>query len=111
MDVNAAGVATVESKVTGGRVQIPASVRRTLGLADDDRLLWVSDSSGVRVTTRRALTEEVWAANTGGDAIDTAAEVREMRRGDVAQERRGGGARAWEGVDTDDAVLDELFGA
>lgn len=44
----------IETKIsTGGRVVIPAAIRRQLGVADGDTVLWVVHDKVVRLTTRQ----------------------------------------------------------
>ena len=43
-----------ETKIsTGGRVVIPAVIRRQLGVTDGDTVLWVTHDKVVRLTTRQ----------------------------------------------------------
>ncbi|GGJ91569.1 hypothetical protein GCM10010123_21720 [Pilimelia anulata] len=95
---------TIPSRVTGNRVQIPLEVRRTLDLQPGDRLVWITDATGVRVTTARALAEAVWAKNTGGDAGDSGEYVRAQRDAEEQRVRHTDEAD-WAGVDTGSAKL------
>lgn len=96
-----------------GRVVIPAEVRRVLGVDAGGQILFVVEGEQVRLVTPRLLAEQVWANNQGGDAGDSAADVRVSRDEDrrVTDER-------WERLDAeaaadtrrDEEVIKELFG-
>lgn len=62
-----------------GRVVIPAEVRRVLGVGPGGQVIFVVDGQKVRVVTPRLLIEQVWANNEGGDAGDSAGDVRVLR--------------------------------
>lgn len=77
-----------ETKIsTGGRVLIPAAIRRQLGVADGDTVLWVVHDKVVRLTTRqrqlelaRALVQKHASAGSSPALVD-----------ELIQERRNEG--------------------
>jgi len=80
--------ATVDGKINAeGRVVVPVSIRRLLGVGSGDRLLFVTDDAGnVRLTSVKAMIEAVWANNHGGEAGDSGEGVRSLRDADHQQE-------------------------
>lgn len=76
----------LEGKVSpDGRVVIPASIRRALGVVPGDTVVFVpsEQASGFLVTTGPALVEAMWANNRGGDRFDAGQEVRSHRQADL----------------------------
>lgn len=76
----------LEAKVSPeGRVVIPASIRRALGVGPGDTVVFVpsEQASGFMVTTGPALVEAMWANNRGGDWFDAGQEVRSHRQADL----------------------------
>jgi len=83
--------ATVDGKINAeGRVVVPVSIRRLLGVGSGDRLLFVTDDAGnVRLTSVKAMIEAVWANNHGGEigeAGNAGEDVRSLRDADHQQE-------------------------
>lgn len=66
------------------RAVIPAPVREFLGVGEGDRIEFVLDGAEVRVVSARLRMIGIWAKNHGGDAGDSAEDVRELRAQDVA---------------------------
>ncbi len=68
-----------ETKIsTGGRVVIPAAIRRQLGVTDGDTVLWVTHDNVVRLTTpqrqlelARALVQKYVPADGALALVDT----------------------------------------
>lgn len=88
-----------------GRVVIPAEVRRAMALHEGDRVQFLVDDDGVRLVTPAMLRYRLWANNHGGDAGDSAADMRAVRDSD-AQDECG-----WTPVEddrSDDAILADL---
>jgi AbrB family looped-hinge helix DNA binding protein len=74
----------LESKLSPeGRVVIPAEVRRALGLHEGDYVRFIMESDGVRLVTPAMLKAALWANNTGGDAGDSATDIRALRDADA----------------------------
>lgn len=72
-----------------GRVVIPAPIRRHLGVGPGDNLRFLLHPDGtVEIVSPRVLAEALWANNTGGDAVNSAELVRELRREDQLAARR-----------------------
>ncbi len=68
---------------------IPAPIRRHLGVGPGDNLRFLLHADGtVEIVSPRVLAEALWANNTGGDAVDSAEVVRDLRREDQAAARR-----------------------
>jgi bifunctional DNA-binding transcriptional regulator/antitoxin component of YhaV-PrlF toxin-antitoxin module len=67
-----------------GLVRIPTAVRDGAGVEKGQELVAIAEGPGViRLATREALRNEVWAAApTGTGALDTVAEVRTYRTAD-----------------------------
>ncbi len=76
--------AAIDMKVgPEGRVVIPAPIRRHLGVGPGDNLRFLLHADGtVEIVSPRVLAQALWANNTGGDAVDSAELVRELRRED-----------------------------
>lgn len=73
----------LESKVGAeGGVLLPAEVRRALGLREGDYVRFVIKADGVRLVTPAMLRSILWANNAGGDAGDSAADIRNARIAD-----------------------------
>lgn len=68
----------------GGRMVIPAEVRKALGLVAGDRVRLVFDEGEVHLVSARTMAVGLWANNHGGDAGDSVVDVREFRLGDRA---------------------------
>ncbi|MDR1807768.1 MAG: AbrB/MazE/SpoVT family DNA-binding domain-containing protein [Propionibacteriaceae bacterium] len=54
----------------GGRVVIPAAVRRVLGLDTGDQVQFQVSDSGVQLVTGETMLRQVWARNAGPSADD-----------------------------------------
>lgn len=77
----------------GGRVVIPAEIRKALGLKDGDTVLWELVDGEVRLTTRRARLEQArklfqryFPKEAGRSLAD---ELIAERRGEAANEDAG----------------------
>jgi AbrB family looped-hinge helix DNA binding protein len=78
-----------------GRVVIPASIRRHLGVGPGDNLRFVLHADGrVEIVSPQVLAEALWANNTGGDAVDSAELVRSVRSADREVSRRSESAQS-----------------
>ena len=65
------------------RVVIPREVRAALGVRAGDRIVFHVDADGlVRLLTSRLMAASLWAKNHGGDAGDSAEDVRQERNKD-----------------------------
>ena len=94
-----------------GRVVIPASIRRHLGVGPGDNLRFVLHADGkVEIVSPRVLAEALWANNTGGDAVDSAQLVRDLRSEDqTATEHSVDAQSGWaEGTQDADRLLREM---
>ncbi len=76
----------IDSKLSPeNRVVVPTVVRRVLGVASGDRVVFViGTDGGVRLVTPRLVAMSLWANNHGGDAGDAAADIRQLRTTDQA---------------------------
>jgi antitoxin PrlF len=82
-----------DSKVSPeGRVVVPAAIRQILGVGPGDYVRFVVEEGQVRLVTPRMLAMALWANNHGGDAGDSADDVRAARAMDqevaAAQQER-----------------------
>lgn len=64
-----------------GRVTIPAQLRRQMGLAPGDVVRFSYDAAAgdLRILSASQLVAQLWANNTGGDAINSTEVVRHER--------------------------------
>ncbi len=77
-----------------GRVVIPASIRRHLGVSAGDNVRFVLLEDGrVEIVSPRMLAMALWANNTGGDAVDSTDTIRSMREEDQAVAARSDDAQ------------------
>ncbi|MGH8870009.1 MAG: AbrB/MazE/SpoVT family DNA-binding domain-containing protein [Actinomycetes bacterium] len=102
----------VDSRVSAeGRVVIPAEIRRILGIGPGDRVRFVMEEGQVHLVTPRLLAMSLWADNHGGDAGDSAADVRAARDEDRrVDERAQDRIDADVAADADPRSDDELAG-
>ncbi len=93
-----------------GRVVIPAPIRRHLGVGPGDNLRFLLRADGtVEIVSPRVLAEALWANNTGGDAVDSAEVVRELRREDQTVAQRSADGQAGPGTSKEpERLLREL---
>ena len=86
-----------------GRVVIPASIRRHLGVAPGDNLRFlVLEDGHVEIVSPRMLAMALWANNTGGDAVDSGETVRALRQQDQQASARSEEAQdAWSADERD----------
>lgn len=78
-------VRALPSKLTPeNRATVPAAARAALGAKAGDRLLFLVDGDEVRVVRAANLVHELWVNNHGGDAGDSAEDVRAVRERDAA---------------------------
>lgn len=77
---------TVDSKLSReNRVVVPREVRAALGVRSGDRIVFHLDPDGqVRLMTPRLMAMSVWAKNHGGDAGNSAEDIRQQRIEDQA---------------------------
>lgn len=64
---------------------LPAPVRAALGVGPGDRVRFVVEDGEVRVLAAQALLDAIWANNHGGDAGDSAMDIRADRSADWAR--------------------------
>ncbi|MEP7161730.1 MAG: AbrB/MazE/SpoVT family DNA-binding domain-containing protein [Dermatophilaceae bacterium] len=91
------------------RAVIPAQVRQLLGVQEGDRIEFVLEGDQVRVVSGKSRMAAVWAKNHGGDASDSARDVRELRMQDGALDEA-----KWErtlGREDDDKRTDDELAA
>ena len=89
-----------------GRVVIPAAIRRHLGVVPGDNLRFLLHADGtVEVVSPRMLAMALWANNAGGDAVDSAGTVRELRSVDSEAARRSQDAQTQWADEVDAARL------
>ena len=86
-----------------GRVVIPVSIRRHLGVAPGDNLRFlVLEDGRVEIVSPRMLAMALWANNTGGDAVDSGETVRALRQQDQQASARSEDAQdAWSADERD----------
>lgn len=94
-----------------GRMVIPAEVRRALGLVAGDRIRLVLDEGGVRMMPARSMAIGLWASNTGGDAGNSVADVREFRLSDRAISDSKFEAKAPSDSRSEDEIAADLMSA
>lgn len=84
--VDSAGVASGSFRVgEKGRVVLPVAVRRAAGIGAEDEVVARSDGQGrLVIETVASIKARVRAAAPAPSGLDTVADVREMRQGDVA---------------------------
>lgn len=83
------------------RVVVPAAVRAVLDIREGDRLEFHVDGQDVRLVSPRTRMAALWAKNTGGDAGDSARDMRADRLADnAAVDAR------WERIEQDIAADD-----
>ncbi len=72
---------TLDSKLSPeNRVVVPREVRAALGVRSGDRIVFHLGADGmVRLVTPRLLAMSVWAKNLGGDAGNSAEDIRQQR--------------------------------
>ena len=105
-------VRVMDGKVSPeGRVVIPADIRARLGISPGDHIQFIVDDDGVRLVTARALAEQVWANNTGGDATDAVDLVHAARDKQVNREDRWSTEPFDAPANSGDDVLATLFPA
>lgn len=61
------------------RVVVPAVIRKQLDISPGDEVAFVIEHDVVRIVSPRALQTAVWTNNHGGDAGDSAIDIREQR--------------------------------
>lgn len=95
-DAEVTEIATTDMKIgPEGRVVIPVSIRRHLGVGPGDNLRFVLHADGrVEIVSPRMLVEALWANNTGGQSVDSAELVRSVRKEDQEVSRGSEGAHS-----------------
>lgn len=75
---------TVEATLSPeNRVVVPREVRAALGVRSGDRIVFHVDADGlVRLMTPRLMAMSLWAKNHGGDAVESAEDIRRERNKD-----------------------------
>jgi len=98
-----------------GRVVLPVEVRRALDIQAGDRLDFVIEADLVHLVTPRMRAHALWARNDGGDAGDSARDVRAARTADqakvAARWARIDAAVAESGARSEDEIAEEVFAA
>ncbi|HYO85261.1 MAG TPA: AbrB/MazE/SpoVT family DNA-binding domain-containing protein [Dermatophilaceae bacterium] len=95
------------------RAVIPAQVRELLGVGEGDCIEFILDGGEVRVVSARLRMTGIWAKNHGGDAGESAQDVRELRAQDAAlDETKWERTLGQDAVDTrtDDELAADLLG-
>lgn len=106
---------TIDSKIgEAGRVVVPAAIRAMLGLKAGDRVEFTVKQGEVVLAPSRARLTAIWANNHGGDARDSAQDMRTERAADIAtQDAKWARVEASVAADTrsEDQISKDLLGS
>jgi AbrB family looped-hinge helix DNA binding protein len=106
---------SIDTKIgEAGRVVVPAPIRHMLGLQAVDRIEFIVSGDRVVLAPSRARLAAVWANNQGGDARDSALDMRAERGRDLAaQEEKWARVEARAAAEdrTEDQIAADLLGS